>query len=260
LPAIDSFPIGTDRNPTADTHGAGRTSYGMDQNGTTGKHSLTIPDLPSLTGGIILLEADGDPRLPLQTLMVDHLLLEHGRGVWVGTGRYCTTDTLAQVAPDRRVLERIDVARGFTPYQHTSLINSLQTHIDEDIEVIVLPAIDARYRGDDLQGNDGQAMLVRVLAQVATIARAHEIPILCTRSQADGFSEPVEAAATSTLTVRDTPMGPRFVGDEFETLVYELEDGWVQTTIAFWQEVLEARQPIHDTASISGEVVANGTV
>jgi len=230
-------------------------SYDAPENG-----SLSIPELPSLTSGITLLEADGDPRIPLQTLLVDHLLLEQGRGLWIGTGRYCTTETLAKVAPDRRVLERVDVARGFTPYQHTSLISNLARHIDADTAVIVLPDIDAQYRGDDLQGGDGQSMLVRALAELASIARTHEIPILCTRSQVDSFSDPVEAAAAATLTIRETPMGPRFIGDEFETVVYELEDGWVQTTIAFWQEVLAARRPIHDTATISGEVFASGTV
>ncbi|MFC6734786.1 hypothetical protein ACFQEQ_00830 [Halolamina salina] len=222
--------------------------------------SLTIPELPSLDSGITLVEAENDPRLPLQTLMVDRLLLESGRAVWVGTGRYCTTDTLAEVSPDRRVLERVDVARGFTPYQHTALIGNLEANLGENTEVVVLPDIDALYRGSDLQGDDGQEMLVRALAKLAGVAREYEIPVLCTRSKADGFSEPVETAATSTLAVQDTPMGPRFVGDEFETMVYELEDGWVQTTIAFWQEVLQARQPIHETANISSGVFARGTV
>jgi len=221
--------------------------------------SLTIPELPSLEAGITLLAADGDPRLPLQTLMVDHLLLESGRAAWVGTGRYCTTDTLAEVAPDRRVLDRIDMARGFTPYQHTVLIRSLEAQIDASTAVIVLPDIDARYR-DDVQGGDGQQMLVRALAQLAAVARQHDLPILCTRQQADAFAAPVEAAAASTLAVRETPMGPRFVGEEFETLVYDLDGDWVQTTLAFWQEVLQARQPIHDTATLSGEVFAHGTV
>ncbi len=225
-----------------------------------GGDSLSIPELPSLESGLTLLDAEGDPRYPLQTLMVDHLLLESGRAVWVGTGRYCTTDTLVEVAPDRRVLDRVDVARGFTPYQHTALVRRLGQHIDGDTEVIVLPDVDAQYRGDDLQGNDGQQMLVRVLARLAAVAREHDVPVLCTRSQADQFSEPIEAAAASTVTVRDTPMGPRFEGEAFETLVYELEDDWVQTTIAFWQEVLQAREPIHDTATISGEVFASGTV
>lgn len=222
--------------------------------------SLTIPELPSLDDGLTLLEADGDPRLPLQTLMIDELLLASGRGLWIGTGRYCTTDTLAEVAPDRRVLERVGVARGFTPYQHTALIRNLDAYVDAELAVIVLPDIDARYRGDDVQGNDGQEMLVRVLAKVARVAREHDIPIICTRTRADEFSEPVETAAASTINVQDTPLGPRFIGEEFETLVYELEGDWVQTTLAFWQEVLQARQPIHDTATISGEVFTSGTV
>ncbi len=232
----------------------------MNTLGPTDGQSLTIPELPSLESGLTLIDADGDPRLPLQTLLVDHVLLEHGRGTWLGTGRYCTTDTLVQVAPDRRVLERIDVARGFTPYQHTALINQLERHIGAETAVVVLPAIDQPYRGDDVQGSDGKDMLVRALARVAARAREFDIPILCTRSEADAFSEPVATAANSTIRVRETPMGPRFVGDEFETLVYELEDGWVQTTIAFWQEVLEARQPLHDTATLSGEVFASGPV
>lgn len=222
--------------------------------------SLTIPELPSLEAGITLLEADGDPRLALQTLLVDHLLLEHGRGAWVGTGRYCTTDTLVSVAPDRRILDRVDVARGFTPYQYTAIIRNLVAHVDESTAVIAVPDIDARYRGDEVQGNDGEEMLVRALAQLARVAREHEIPVLCTRSQADAFTQPVEAAAASTLAVEGTPMGPRFVGENFETLVYELDGDWVQTTLAFWQEVLQARRPIHETATLSGEVFARGTV
>jgi hypothetical protein len=37
-------------------------------------------------------------------------------------------------------------------------------------------------------------------------------------------------------------MGPRFVGDEFETLVYPVDDGaYYQTTFAYWREILETR-------------------
>ena len=37
-------------------------------------------------------------------------------------------------------------------------------------------------------------------------------------------------------------MGPRFVGDEFETLVYPVDDGaYYQTAFAYWQQLLTAR-------------------
>lgn len=220
--------------------------------------SYAIPELPTLEPGLTLVETDTDHRVPLQTLAVDKLLLESGSAIWVGTGRHCTTDSLAEIVPDRRVLDRIDVARGFTPYQHTALIGALPAQIDEGTAVLVLPEIDARYRADDVQGGDGQTMLTRALAQLARVARDHEIPILYTRGQADQFADPVEAAATHTLEFCETPMGPRFVGDEFETLVYPLEGEWVQTTLAFWQDVLQARQPVHETATVPREVVVSG--
>jgi hypothetical protein len=37
-------------------------------------------------------------------------------------------------------------------------------------------------------------------------------------------------------------MGPRFVGDDFETLVYPVDGGtYYQTTFAYWQQLLVAR-------------------
>ena len=222
------------------------------------RSSRPVPELPSLEPGVTLLTAETDTGPLLQTLAVDELLLSGGEALWVGTGRHCTTETLAEVAPDRRVLDRVRVARGFTAYQHTALLRRLDDAIDDDTAVLVVPDIDARYRGDGVQGADGQSMLVRALAPLARVAREHDLPVLCTRSRDDAFSKPVEAAATTTLVAEATPLGPRFVGDAFETLVYPLSGDWVQTTIAFWQEVLQARQPLHDAAPAT-EVSASGT-
>jgi len=107
-----------------------------------------------------------------------------------------------------------------------------------------------------VQGCDGEEMLVRALAPLARIAREFEIPVLCTRQHDDEFSAPVEAAAATTITARQTAIGPRFVSEDFETLVYPLENGWVQTTLAFWQRVLEAREPLHSAATWDTEVYA----
>jgi hypothetical protein len=216
--------------------------------------STAIPELPELDPGVTLLETDGARSAPLQTLAVDRLLLAGGRAVWVGTGQHCPTASLVDVAPDRRVLERIDLARGFTAYQHLALVDHLHEQVDDDTAVVVVPAVDARYR-EDVQGGKGRELLARALAGLARVSREHDVPVLCTRTAADEFAEPAAVAAASTLAVRETPMGPRFVGDEFETLVYPLEGDWVQTTIAFWREVLTARRPLHQT-----EVTARGSV
>ncbi len=51
------------------------------------------------------------------------------------------------------------------------------------------------------------------------------------------------AAARETLTCQATKFGPRFTDEKGgdETLVYHLGDGWMQTTLAFWQEILQHR-------------------
>jgi hypothetical protein len=63
--------------------------------------------------------------------------------------------------------------------------------------------------------------------------------VILTRTRADDYTAPVERTAT-TIEVERTRFGPRFDCEDldFETLVYPVGDGLVQTTFAFWREVL----------------------
>ena len=119
---------------------------------------LQIPELPTLEPGITLLETDEDPRYPLQTLAIDELLLHSGSAIWLSVGRYCTTDTIVDIAPDRRVLERIHIARGFNPYQHSTLVDALDAQITADTAVNVAPNLDGRYRDGDLRAGEPRDM------------------------------------------------------------------------------------------------------
>lgn len=218
-----------------------------------------IPELPSLNADITLLDTgDENSRIPLQTLAIDSVFLGGGEAVWVDSGHHAVTKSMAEIAPHRRVLNRIQVARGFTPYQHTSLLYELRCEADETTSVVVIPDIDFHYRSDEVRGTDGQTMLVRVLAQVARVASDYDVPVLLTREREDEFAAPIEAAAEATLKYRSTPMGPRFEGEEFETHFYDLGNGWVQTTFAFWQDILEAREPVYEGARAKREVAAGG--
>jgi len=59
--------------------------------------------------------------------------------------------------------------------------------------------------------------------------------------------------------VSGTRFGPRFVGEETETLVYEDATGF-QTTLAFWKQVLTRRQAALENGTLSPtEVLADGS-
>ncbi|ADJ16739.1 P-loop NTPase family protein [Halalkalicoccus jeotgali] len=220
-----------------------------------------IPELPSLSSGVYLLDSDS-VRGPLHTLVLDHILTTRGPAYWVDTHGHVTTHLLARLAPDPQVLDRIRVARGFTAFQHYGLTETLSTMVDDTASLIICPAIDGLYRDDALREDDRQAMLVRALAMLSGVAREYDLTVVLTRTRKDAFSEPITNAAGDIIACEQTRMGPRFHSDGFETLVYPLGNGQLQTTLAFWERILEARQPVYDAAQAglqSPEVPADGS-
>jgi hypothetical protein len=225
---------------------------------------------PSLEDGITLLDVEGGRGVPvLQSLVLDHLLVHDGPAFWVDANGHATTTTLARIAPSQRLLNQIHVAGGFTAYQHYSAVCDLPTAVnksihtstadaraagrgasgrDEDMSphtpaLIVAPAIDAQYRADDTLGEThAKTLQARTLARLATYAEGYDIPVLVTRTQRDDFTEPVATAADHYLECEQTRMGPRIVGEDFETLVYPVDDGaYYQTTFGYWRQLLAAR-------------------
>ncbi|SEH66548.1 hypothetical protein SAMN05192561_1255 [Halopenitus malekzadehii] len=226
--------------------------------------------LPPLTNGVTLLDVDSDRGVPiLQSLVLDHLLLHDGPAFWVDANGHATTTSLAQIAPSQRLLNRIHVARGFTAYQHYGAVCDHPTAVNKSIQMsttdagaagrrapgrddntsphtpalIVVPAVDAQYRADDTLGEThAKTLQARTLARLATYADGYDIPVLVTRNERNEFTEPVATVADHHLECEQTQMGPRIVGDDFETLVYPVDDGaYYQTTFAYWRQLLAAR-------------------
>lgn len=208
--------------------------------------TLQHASLPQLNTGITLLTVDSTLRHAIHALAVDHVLLESGDACWIDTGTHAQTGPLRDVAPSRRILNRVHVARGFTPFQHLDLLRSLPDMCTDQTELVVAPHLDAYYRDDDLLADEGRDMLLSGIASLARVARANDIPVLVTTATTDAFSYPITNAATQTLDCEATPFGPRFRADDAETLVYPAPDGqWVQTTLAFWEDVLSSRQSLY---------------
>ena len=261
---------------------------GSDQNQDLADRTTQSVDdflLPSLDDGITLLEIKESRGVPvLQSLVLDHLLLNNGPAFWVDADGHATTTTLSRITPSQRLLNRIHVARGFTAYQHYSAVCDLPSAVNQSIRessdtvgrgnhqpgaaddaspqkpaLIVVPSVDVHYRTDDsLSETHAETLQARTLACLSRYADGYDIPVLVTRTQADAFTEPVTTAAHHHIECKQTQMGPRIIADDFETLVYPVDDGaFYQTTLAYWQQVLAARavqvgvEPMTPSASLS---------
>ncbi|MFC6993269.1 hypothetical protein ACFQH3_17040 [Haladaptatus sp. GCM10025707] len=214
------------------------------------------PALPTLGPGVTRLEADERITGALQSLVLDHVLMSKGDALWVDSRANGTTQPLARLAPSRRALDRIHIARGFTPWQHYSLLQDLPAAVTESTSLVVLPAIDWFYRSDEVRASMGKRMFERAVEQVEAIATDFDVPVLVTTHEQDAFTDPL-VSVSAPLECTLTKFGPRFSGQEFETLVYPVEYGLLQTTLAYWCQVLSARHPAITTPS-SREVAAGG--
>jgi len=206
--------------------------------------STRVPELPTLEPGCIAFE--GDTRGALHALVADHLCAKGGRAIWVDSRGHARTDVLARVAPSDRLLERVDVARAFTPYQHYRLLEVVETALRAggvrgDPSVIVVPALDWFYASDECGTQEGRAMAMTGLERLSALASEQDLPIICTTA-GTALEGCVDTMIDTTLTCQSTSFGPRFTGDGIETVVYRVPGG-VQTTFAFWREVLAARHP-----------------
>jgi hypothetical protein len=198
------------------------------------------PTLPALRDEVYLLETDGRVTYALQSLVLDHLLRNDGPAVWVDSDGHARTDVLARLAPSMRLLERVRVARGFTAYQHHSLLDALESAVPADASLLVVPAFDWAYRADDVREGTARAMLDAGVRRVADRHEQTETPVVVTRTDDDDLTAPLGDLADEIVRCEQTAFGPRFVGDAFETLVYPDGDG-MQTTLSYWIRVLARR-------------------
>lgn len=69
----------------------------------------------------------------------------------------------------------------------------------------------------------------------------------------------VRDVATQTITFEKTDLGYRFEADDFETMVY-WGDGYFQTTISYWVELLGAVDDPEPAATAVDQGLIAGTV
>jgi hypothetical protein len=224
--------------------------------------SATTPTLPSLEPGLHLVDVDERAIGTVQSLVIDHVLTSDHSGttaLWVDSNGVATTSTLTRLVPSMRLLDRIQIARAFTAYQHHSLVSQLPDVADDTSVLVVVPEFEFHYRSPDVRFGVAHDLVKAGVETLATLARDRNVPILVTRESTAPLSAPIIEAADSVLECELTRFGPRFVGEEFETLVYPVEGGF-QTTLSYWAEILSARfQAVQNGSVLDSQSVSPPT-
>ena len=208
--------------------------------------------LPALEPGVTLL--DGGPAA-LHRLVCAELARGRRAALWVDPGRAVSTYALYDLAPSRRALAGLRVARAFTAYQHHDLVRALVRRATPRTQLVVLPAVADLYRDDDVPDYEREALFEAGLAAVAGLADALSVPVLLSDDGDDALSAVAAEYADATVAAERTDLGLAFRGAGFETLGY-WGRGWWQTTIPYWVDLFGVRDPEEPLAAVDAAAAA----
>jgi hypothetical protein len=135
-----------------------------------------LPDaVPALEPGVTLLR--GGPAA-LHRVVVAELARGRTAALWVDPGRAVSTHALYELAPSKRPLAGLRVARAFTAYQHHALVRELVSRASSRTQLVVLPGVGQLYRDDDVPDYEREALFEAAVSVGAELAASLTIPVL----------------------------------------------------------------------------------
>ncbi|MDZ7701212.1 MAG: hypothetical protein U5J98_03640 [Halobacteriales archaeon] len=198
------------------------------------------PDaVPALEPGVTLLRGGPDA---LHRLAVAELARGRRSALWVDPGRAVSTYALYDLAPSRRTLSGLRIARAFTAYQHHALVRELVRRATPRTQLVVLPGVGDLYRDDDVPDYEREALFEAAVSVAAGLADSLSVPVLVADDGGDALTAIAADHADAEVEVEPTAMGLAFRGAGFETLGYWGRGYW-QTTIPYWVDLFGARDP-----------------
>lgn len=215
-----------------------------------------VPDIPSLESEVTVLRPDRGRSPAVYQIVVNELFDREGDVYWIDARNAASSYALFDIAPSRELVADINVARAFTAYQHHSIIQSLPELFDEETDLLIVPNIASLYRDSDVTHSEGLRLLKSAMAILTEIASVFDTAVLVSTLGDDSLLEHVVSTGDRVLESRQTEMGIVFEGDAFETQIY-WQDGYWQTTIPYWAELLGTTESLHPHLATSPPVTVS---
>lgn len=173
-----------------------------------------------------------DTEMPVFQMILGKEMNDNSEAVWIDSGNEASTYALSK-ACGHEALEKVTIGRAFTAFQHFTLINELEKHINKDTDFIILPNIDQQYvKGSEKERKD---LFQHVTSKISSIKSSRpDITILYSIdcSKTSWIEKNMAEVTESTLRLEETAQGLNFNGKK----KFYRYNGGLQTTLSCWNE------------------------
>jgi hypothetical protein len=213
---------------------------------------MTDDVLPRLDAGLTHLRSPGPRSTAIHRLVVSELCERDGLVYWLDARNTAVTDALYDLAPHRRALDGVRIARAFTAYQHHTLATRIARAVDGRTAMIVAPNVASLYQDDDVPDYEREDLYAAAVTLLAEVGRTFDVPVLVSTDASDAPLPTAVAEDAAVVEAERTRMGLRYAGAGGETTVY-VEDGFWQTTIPYWVELFGVVRSVEQPGVVASE-------
>lgn len=200
---------------------------------------------PSLEEGITLVEKPENVPV-FQALVAEELDYSSGSAVWIDVKNESSTYALSSMG-SRELMDRVYIGRAFTPFQHNQLIQNIESSVQEDTELLVLPNFSFLYLDGQVNEYEARELFESSWKKIKQVQKKYDLKVIVSMpDEMDEFNYIVEVESDDKLDIESNSKGLRYSSEEFEQLIYR-EQGLIQTTIPFW------RRKTRETSKIAVE-------
>ncbi len=135
-----------------------------------------------LENGVNLIVHKGDKDSVLHNITAQKTGKHGYKALWIDTENHGSSYQLA-AAGNQEVLDKVEIARAFTTYQHYTLVQRIDEYIKPDTELILLPSIDGLYETGQLNEDESRELLKQSLNHLNNLAENKNLEIAATLSK-----------------------------------------------------------------------------
>ncbi len=136
-----------------------------------------------LENGVNLIVHKGENDSVLHQITAQKTSKHGYKALWIDTENHGSSYQLA-AAGNTDILEKVEIARAFTTYQHYTLVQRIEDYIENDTELVLLPSIDGLYETGQLSEEESRELLKQSLNHLNKLGKNKDLEIAVTLSRA----------------------------------------------------------------------------
>lgn len=197
-----------------------------------GRKARILDDSPKVLEGVNRVKTG--QLTDLHRILVREMDLHQGEAVWLDAHNISSTYKLSKES-DCNILDRLRISRAFTPYQHYEGVRSLEDHVTDSTNWLVVSGPAKLYLEGQINKWDAEELFTEAWNILLDLQKEYSLKVIVDDpKKVNSLTSQIKEDSDNFIEFNRDGKYTKRSSKDFETFLYR-KNGFVQTTIPFWE-------------------------